>query len=424
MGPYRVIVANPSGAVTSGPAMLSLAWPPAITLQPADQTVLGNGTAVFTVGATGTPPLRYQWQWHGTNLPGQTASTLTLASVQPWQLGPYRAMVANDFGSATSSNAVLTVNVPCTIFTHPTNLSIVPSPATSTNTTTNAVFTVVAGGLGPLSYQWTFWGTNLPGLTNATLVISNVSLGDAGPYAVRVSDTFTEVTSSNARLALLVKPTITVPIQPQSVVYGGSVTFSVWAGPLHPTLPLTNRWLRNGLYFLTNAQPTLLLSNLTNAATYQVVVLNPAGADYRAPVVLTVLADADQDGLPNVWMTNYFGHTNGLAGDLSRPLDDADGDGAANLQEYQAGTDPTDARSVFKVMFPPDPMSGGTLWFYFTAVSNKTYSAEYRDHLGGTGWSNLTSWDSLPTNRVIRFTNEVAPPSSELYYRAKTPRNF
>lgn len=54
-------------------------------------------------------------------------------------------------------------------------------------------------------------------------------------------------------------------------------------------------------------------------------------------------ADTDSDGLPNAWMTKYFGHATGQASDLSRSTDDADGDGLTNLQEYQRGTDPKKA---------------------------------------------------------------------------------
>jgi hypothetical protein len=276
--------------------------------------------------------------------------------------------------------------------------------------------------LAPPRYQWTFYGTNLPAATNAELVLSNVSLGQAGPYAVQVADGFSTLTSSNAQLKLLVKPTIVVPIQGQSVVYGGTASFSVWAEPVHPSLPMTYRWLRGGAYFLTNDQPTLFVSNVTNSSSYQVVAVNAGGTDYRPAVVLAVQADADHDGLPDVWMTNYFGHTNGLASDHSRPQDDADGDGATNLDEYLAGTNPTNVLSVLRLVFPPSPTADGVATFYFPAAPNKTYTAEYRDGLGSAGWSNLVSFDSLPTNRLIWVTN--IPPSgvTNRFYRVETPR--
>jgi len=60
--------------------------------------------------------------------------------------------------------------------------------------------------------------------------------------------------------------------------------------------------------------------------------LSPMGGEI---FVTTVAADTDQDGLPDEWELKYFGE------DPSAPADDADGDGQTNLQEFQAGTDPT-----------------------------------------------------------------------------------
>ncbi len=84
--------------------------PPSIVTQPQSQTV-GVGTNVtFTVVATGTSPLSYQWRINGTNIPAATASALTLTNVQLVQARSYSVRVTNLYGSATSSNAVLTVN--------------------------------------------------------------------------------------------------------------------------------------------------------------------------------------------------------------------------------------------------------------------------------------------------------------------------
>jgi hypothetical protein len=332
------------------------------------------------------------------------------------------ATVSDNAVQFAQNEILFLLNPPTTpmIVQQPANVSIVPSPVTSTTTTSNATLAVRALGLGPLAYQWQFWGTNLPWATTRTLVVSNVSLDNAGPYAVRVANAVGSLMSSSANLKLLTKPTITVPIQAQSVVSGGSVSFSVWAVPVHPALPLTYRWLRGGANFLTNTQPTLLVTNVTSSVTYQVVVENDGGTDFKPAVVLLVLADADHDGMPDRWMTNYFGHTNGLAGDNSRPEDDADGDGRTNLEEYQADTNPTNAASVLKLILPPVPMTDGRVSFYFPAVSNKTYSVVYRDDIVAVGWNNLVSLPSLPTNRVLWVTNQP-PGGANRFYRVQTP---
>lgn len=85
---------------------------PAITKQPTNLTVLKGGTANFTVTATGSAPLSYQWRYNSTNLVGQTNSSLTLVNVQQVNAGSYSVVVSNGAGSVTSSSAVLTVTQP------------------------------------------------------------------------------------------------------------------------------------------------------------------------------------------------------------------------------------------------------------------------------------------------------------------------
>lgn len=83
--------------------------PPVITQPPANTAVVEGGVANFTVTATGTAPLSYQWQFHGTNLPGATATNLLLGGVTPAQAGPYRVNVSNAAGATNSATATLTV---------------------------------------------------------------------------------------------------------------------------------------------------------------------------------------------------------------------------------------------------------------------------------------------------------------------------
>jgi len=62
------------------------------------------------------------------------------------------------------------------------------------------------------------------------------------------------------------------------------------------------------------------------------------------------VTDIDGDGIPDAWMQQYFGHPTGHASDHSMAGDDADGDGMSNLQEYLAGTDPTNNASAFRIL--------------------------------------------------------------------------
>jgi hypothetical protein len=110
-GSYAVTVANSAGSVTSAVATLTLlaAGPPIITAQPVNQTVLAGETATFSVAASGSAPLSYQWQFNGTNLDGATAETLSLTNVQSKQAGSYWVTVTNEVGITNSAVATLTV---------------------------------------------------------------------------------------------------------------------------------------------------------------------------------------------------------------------------------------------------------------------------------------------------------------------------
>lgn len=110
-GNYSVVASNAAGQVTSPAATLTVnaPTPPAVTSPPVDATVAVGGTHTFTVTATGTAPLAYQWQSNLVNLAGATAASLTLNNVQLSFAAQYRVIVTNAAGSATSAAATLTV---------------------------------------------------------------------------------------------------------------------------------------------------------------------------------------------------------------------------------------------------------------------------------------------------------------------------
>jgi len=84
---------------------------PAITSHPANRTAAPGASATFSVRASGTPTLRYQWQRNGANISGATAQDYTIASVTAGDNGArFRAIVTNDFGNALSNEATLTVS--------------------------------------------------------------------------------------------------------------------------------------------------------------------------------------------------------------------------------------------------------------------------------------------------------------------------
>jgi pectate lyase len=167
---------------------------PTITNQPQNLTVGVGDDAVFLVGATGTAPLLYFWLFN-TNTPvGNDSSTLALNNAQANHAGSYRVIISNSAGSVTSSVATLAVLGSPVITAQPQNQSIALS-----NT---ATFTVIAGGIAPLTYQWMF-NTNTPvGGNSNTLVLSNIQSNNAGAYSVRITNNYGAITSSFATLTV------------------------------------------------------------------------------------------------------------------------------------------------------------------------------------------------------------------------------
>ncbi|HVF28143.1 MAG TPA: PQQ-dependent sugar dehydrogenase, partial [Pyrinomonadaceae bacterium] len=83
---------------------------PSVSAHPASQTVAEGQPATFSVTATGTAPLSYQWQRDGNNIAGANASSYTTPPTIAADTGArFRCVVSNSSGSATSNEAVLTV---------------------------------------------------------------------------------------------------------------------------------------------------------------------------------------------------------------------------------------------------------------------------------------------------------------------------
>lgn len=84
--------------------------PPSITQQPVSQVVGLGDTATFSVSATGTPPLRYQWYFTGAAVPGAIGTAFSVTNAGPSAVGAYYVAVSNDLGTNTSRPANLWVN--------------------------------------------------------------------------------------------------------------------------------------------------------------------------------------------------------------------------------------------------------------------------------------------------------------------------
>jgi pectate lyase len=254
--------------------------PPSISTQPASQTVNAGSNVNFNVAAGGTPPLSYQWHKDGVSVPGANADTLSLQAVQADAAGSYTVTVTNGAGSITSSPAVLSVITPPAITTQPTSQTV--------NAGQTATFSVAASGAAPFNYQWRKNGSDIAGANDASLSVVNAQDGDAGTYAVVVSNAAGAATSGGAVLTVITPPSITTQPSAQTAPVGSSVSFSVAASG---TSPFTYLWKKDGANIAGANSETLSLSNVQNgdAGAYTVVVSNAAGSATSEGAALTVI---------------------------------------------------------------------------------------------------------------------------------------
>ncbi len=199
VGNYSVFISNAAGFATSADASLTVTGitgtPPILSAQPASQSIGAGSNVTFSVSASGSTPLSYQWTFNGTNLANAIGASLTLSNVQPANAGNYAVTITNAFGATNSANAALTVlTFPPAIITQPASASV--------QVGNGITFSVAASGTVPLSYQWKLNGTTLPGATSASYSISNAQTNNSGSYSVTVSNPYGTTNSANATLAV------------------------------------------------------------------------------------------------------------------------------------------------------------------------------------------------------------------------------
>ena len=110
-GSYTVTISNSAGSVTSSAATLNVNLPPVITTQPTNATVAPGANTTFTVVASGTAPLHYQWKKDGANV-GTDSASLAIVGAQASNAGTFTVVVSNMVTSVTSNAVTLTVTGP------------------------------------------------------------------------------------------------------------------------------------------------------------------------------------------------------------------------------------------------------------------------------------------------------------------------
>jgi hypothetical protein len=413
--PTNWIAAAPTPGAALAPGVA-----PTIRDGPLSQTVAPGSDLTFRVEATGPDPLLYQWRFEGENLPGAQGPSLTLTNVQRGQSGAYQVVVSTAARSTASAVAALQVVEAPTILTQPASIETWPVDA--------VMFSVIAVGNSSLRYQWRRNGSPVPGATGSALRLTNVTALQAGVYDVVVSDATRATPSEAASLRVLGTPVIVQQPLGITMPRGSDAAFSVEVTNT-ALLPISYEWRKDGVTVsrrtvaarmdfltLTPVQPD-------DAGAYSVEVSNrasgvPGFMSDTVTLQVEELIDSDGDGLPDA-----FESAHGL--DLRNPADaqaDADQDGASNLEEYRAGTDPQDPASVLRVT---EIEATGAIVIRFSCLASRTYTLLCRDMVGSGPWRPLASIPATASTgtetRLVEVVDPQAPPTGERYYRIVTP---
>ncbi len=339
-----------------GKIQYSTGTPPAITLQPVNRTVPVGQTATFTVSASGSAPLGYQWQRNGTNITGATATSYTTPPAVLADNGAqFRCVVTNGFGMATSNAATLTV----TSNTAPTAAITTPG----VGTLYSAGDAIAYSGTGTDAEDGTLpasaftWWAELHHGTHTHPFMAPASGATGGTLTIPTSGE----TSDDVwyRLHLRVTDSGGLTSETTRDILPRKVTLGLRTSPagLQVTLDGIPRTSPTDVLAVVGLQRSLGAATFqtSGSTTYQFESWSDGGAQTRTittpPVDTTYTAtfqvvppdprDNDADGIPND--QDPDDDNDGIAD----PIDpDRDGDGATNADELAAGTDPDDRTSV------------------------------------------------------------------------------
>ncbi|HIL72888.1 MAG TPA: hypothetical protein EYG44_01525, partial [Verrucomicrobia bacterium] len=276
---YTVLVTNRGGTVESGVAALVVVVPVQITQEVEDSAVSEGSIARFTVEATGTGPLGYQWYYGGNPIDGADGSVFEIGIVKEGDRGLYQVEVKNEAGRVRSREVKLIVSVMPKLTRQVEDQAIVAGSALKLQAS--------ASGTEPLTYNWYRQGA-LYQSGGADLLIDNITPDDAGLYQVEVINAVGSVRGSVFEVEVLEPVTIVTQPSDTKVNEGAVAVLKVVASG---TGPFSYQWYHNGeaVDGATGSQLRILQVEDDHRGVYEVDVTNVVGTVWSASANLKVV---------------------------------------------------------------------------------------------------------------------------------------
>jgi beta-galactosidase len=408
-------LASASVQLTSvAPPAPSQSQPPVIIVPPINTAVTAGQPATFTVAASGSGTLSYQWAVLGIEVPGQTSPTLTIPATTLAQNGESVTVeIHSNFGDVTSTPVTLTVDASA-------GVAITAQPAAQTVVVgQSATFTVAATGSPQLNYQWFQNGVQVqtgtqPSYTTPILT----AVGTASIYVV-VSNPVNQIQSTTATLTINapVPVSITTPPASQIVAANQPVQFSATVAG---SAPYTYQWQftpkgGSAIILLSDTQSSNIITytipamSAANVGTYTVTVNNAAAAPVTSAAAQLTLAPPGVNLALNKTATASSSQNACTDATTTPPLSGAGCLGAENAVD---GNVTTRWGSATAGAPPTPPVAGvdpswlqvdlGSVQSFNTVIINweNAYAAQYQIQYTNADPSTNPTWNVATTNNA------------------------
>ncbi|MBT3424032.1 MAG: T9SS type A sorting domain-containing protein, partial [Bacteroidetes bacterium] len=280
-GSYYCLVSNSCGTITSSSKLLTINTAPSITAQTSSSVSRCSGqNMTFSVTATGTAPLYYQWYNGNGAISGASGSTYTIASVSTAHAGTYYCVVSNICTpNATSNNIALTVFTAPSLTAQSTDQTVCSGAA--------ANFSVSVSSSPASTYQWYKNASPIASAKNKQYLIGSVSTNNAGSYYCIATNSCGSVQSNAAILIVNTKPTVSSISDSTTECVGNSAVMNVAA---NGTNPLSYQWYQNltPIQNATNSFHLISSVELSDQGNYYCVVTNSCGNDFSNSLQMLV----------------------------------------------------------------------------------------------------------------------------------------